>query len=72
MYPIGLGCGFSRSPRSQAVEAAKPGLMLSRRQRANLVIARVPTAPGDAVSPFSADWLFGFDMAVKAGTVYFR
>lgn len=62
LHPSGHGCGFSCFPRSQAVEAAKPGLMLSQRWMTNPVIARNQTAPRNAISPFYADWLFGFDL----------
>lgn len=51
LHPIGHGRGFSRFPTSQAVEAAKPGLILSQRQMTNPEVARNQTAPGDAVSP---------------------
>ena len=62
LHPVGLGFGFSCSPTSRALEAAKSGPMLSQRQMTNTVIARNQTAPGDAISPFYADWLLGFDI----------
>ena len=45
LHPAGLGFGFSCSPTSRALEAAKSGPMLSQRQMTNTVIARNQTAP---------------------------